>query len=116
MKRRNVIAMVLTLTGVISFTSCERDFFIDLDNGQQQIIVEAYINNELPEFNYVVLTHSQSYYDTGFTSIPVTGAIVTITEGEMQPDGSYIWDANSRKQLEETQVPNIPGNAVPGVY
>jgi hypothetical protein len=114
MTRRNVLVMFLLAAMLIS--SCEKDFFIDLKTGEQELVVEAYINNELPMANYVVLTHSQNYYDTAFQSIPVTGAIVTITEGELQRNGAYEWDLSTKKRLTETKVPSVPGGAVPGVY
>jgi hypothetical protein len=114
MKRRNALA-VLIVAGVL-LISCERDFFIDLKTSNNQLVVEAYINNELPLGNYVALTHSQNYYDTAYQSIPVTGALVTITEGTLDADGTIIWDASSRRRLTESDVPSIPGGAVPGVY
>lgn len=103
------------IAGVL-FSSCERDFFIDLKTGEQELVVEAYINNELPLANYVVLTYSQGYYDTAYQSIPVPGASVTITEGQLDADGTIVWDAASKKRLFEADIPSVPGGAVPGVY
>ncbi len=113
MHRCKVFAAILFMGFICS---CERDFHIDLDSGVQQLVVEAYINNELPTFNYVILTNSQNYYDTGFLNIPVTGAIVTITEGNLDADGVYIWDQSSRKQLVETNIPQAPGGIIRGIY
>jgi hypothetical protein len=101
---------------LMGLASCEKNFHIDLDTGAHELIVEAYINNELPELNYVVLTHSQDFYDTSLQTLPVRGAVVSITEGMLDNDGVYIWDASSQKTLVETQAPSVPGNAVPGVY
>lgn len=116
MMRSKALAVFFTVVLMISSTSCERDFFIDLKTGGQELIVEAYINNELAESNYVILSYSQGYYDTGFQNIPVTGAFVTITEGIVEPNGEYAWDASSKKQMIEGDVPTIPGGAIPGVY
>ena len=115
MKRRNVFAAVL-ITALFIGTSCEKDFFIDLGSGPQQLVVEAYINNEEVLGNYVVLTYSQNYYDTGFLGIPAQGAIVTITEGILDADGTYQWDASTKKTLHEGNVPSVPGGTVPGLY
>lgn len=116
MKRSFVFAGIILMGFLGSLVSCERDFHIDLKSGEQELVVEAYINNELPLFNYVVLTHSQDYYDTSVQSIPVTGALVTVTEGGLGTNGNYEWDQSTRKRLIEADVPQVPGGAVPGVY
>lgn len=106
----------LQILFLLLLTSCERDFFIDLKNGEPQVVVEAYINNELPTSNYVILSHSQNYYDTGFNSLPVTGAYVAVTEGTLQQDGQFQWDLSTKKQMIEMDIPDIPGGAIPGIY
>lgn len=116
MKRSKALVVIMTLGWILVSTSCERDFFIELKEGQHELIVEAYINNKLPASNYVILSYSQSYYDTGFQDLPVSGAYVSITEGELDADGTYAWDASSTRQMIETDVPAIPGNAIPGIY
>jgi hypothetical protein len=116
MNRTKAKFLFLMVGWIFVFTSCERDFFIELKEGEPQFIVEAYINNELPTSNYVILSHSQSYYDTGFQSIPEVGAYVTITEGMIDADGTYQWDMTTKKQLVEVDVPTIPGGTVPGIY
>lgn len=115
MKRRNIYVVAL-LAGLFIHTSCEKDFFIDLDSAPVQLVVEAYINNEEVVGNYVILTYSQNYYDTGFQGIPATGATVSITEGILDGDGTYQWDASTKKQLHEGNVPSVPGGTVPGLY
>lgn len=116
MKWSFVFAGILLMGMLATLASCERDFHIDLKTGDPELVVEAYINNELPTFNYVVLTFSQGYYDTSVQSIPVTGAYVTITEGFLDADGTYNWDRSTEKRLVEADVPQVPGGAVPGVY
>jgi hypothetical protein len=116
MNGRLLIRSILFSAWVIGCLSCERDFNIALKKGPEQLVVEAYINNELPLYNYVILTHGQEYFDTSFTNIPVAGAIVTITEGIMLGDGSYQWDASTRKHLTEAESPQVPGGRIPGLY
>jgi hypothetical protein len=84
MKWSFVFAGILLMGMLAGLASCERDFHIDLKTGDPELVVEAYINNELPTFNYVVLTFSQGYYDTSVQSIPVTGA--TIGTGQLKKD------------------------------
>ncbi|MBO9202104.1 MULTISPECIES: DUF4249 family protein [Niastella] len=106
----------LLMTAMALFASCERDFDIALKNNQSQLIVEAYINNELPYYNYVVLGHSQGYFEPGFENIPVTGAMVTITEGMLQANNMYNWDQTSKRQLKEGRLAPFNDQFLPGVY
>jgi hypothetical protein len=108
-----------TILGVLVITvliSCERDFDIPLKNNEPQLIVEAYINNELPLFNYVILGNSQDYYAAGFENVPVTGATVTITEGTLQANNTYAWNTASKKTLKEGRLPQFNNVLLPGVY
>src|SRR4051794_24601159 len=74
-----------------SLTSCEKNFDINVQANQPLLVVEAYINNEMPAYNYVILNRSLDYLSLDFQSTPVTDAIVTITEGEHANEG-YLWD------------------------
>jgi hypothetical protein len=108
-----------TILGVLVITvliSCERDFDIPLKNNEPQLIVEAYINNELPLFNYVILGNSQDYYSPGFENVPVTGATVTITEGTLLANNTYAWNTASKKTLKEGRLPQFNNVLLPGVY
>lgn len=108
---RVCMAALLTL-----LMGCERDFDIDIKQGDPLLVVEAYINNELPLHNYVVLSRSQDYYSPNFAGTPVSGATVTITEGDLQPDRTIRWDATTRKLLKEATLPQLQNTLLPGVY
>src|SRR5215203_3906368 len=112
-KTYKTIVGLLVLTVLIS---CERDFDIPLKNNQPQLIVEAYINNELPLFNYVALGNSQDYYAPGFENVAVTGALVTITEGTLLANNTYAWNTASKKTLKEGRLPQYNNALLPGVY
>ncbi|HUP11046.1 MAG TPA: DUF4249 domain-containing protein [Niastella sp.] len=101
---------------IVSFVSCERNFDIALEENEPQLIVEAYINNEMPLYNYVILGRSQGYYDNGFENIPVTGATVTITEGTLADNNIYNWDQATKKRLKEGKLPQFGNITLPGVY
>jgi hypothetical protein len=96
--------------------SCERNFDIEIKSNEPQLIVEAYINNELPLYNYVILGRSQDYYESGFENLPVTGATVTITEGTLGANNVYNWDAATKKRLREGRLPQYGNLSFPGVY
>ena len=106
----------LLLLPVVSTLSCEKNFNIELDTAPQLLIVEGYINNEIPEYNYVVLTRSQNYYAPDFQSLAVTNATVTVTEGTLLPDQTYSWDPATKVQLREASQPQIPDSLRQGVY
>lgn len=109
---------VLSLIMITSITivSCERDFDINIKTSPPQLVVEAYINNEIPLYNYVILGRSQDYYTPDFENVPVTGATVSITEGTLLADNTYQWDARSRKLLKEAAIPGAVEKLLPGVY
>lgn len=107
--------LVLTTT-VAFFTSCEKDFDIDLKPNKPMLIVEGYINNELPSYTYVILGRSQDYFNTDFENVAVTGAKVNITEGKLLPGNTYEWDAATKRALTEARIPLLDYALVPGVY
>lgn len=88
-------------------TSCERDFDIAVKPNKTMLVVEGYINNEMPEYNYVVLSRSQDYYSTTLENLPVGGAKVTVTEGTPQADNSITWDESNAVVLKEKSIPTI---------
>lgn len=110
--RRSVqphLFMAALLTICISLAACEKDFDIKVPTNQPMLIVEGYINNEMRLYNYVVLTRSLDYLSLDFQSTPVSGAIVTITEGE-RSGNNYTWDSTTKVRLNSGSVPGIPHN------
>ena len=98
-----------------SFLSCEKDFDINIKTNKPQLVVEAYINNEARDYNYVVLSRSLDYFSTSFQSIGVSNAAVSITEGE-RVNNTYQWNAASKVNLVEANFPGVPPNFKSGVY
>ncbi len=114
---RQLWIMTLMLAGIaITLSACEKEFDIDVKANKPQLIVEAYISNLLPEYNYVVLSRSQDYFEPNFQAMPVKGAKVTITEGEWISGNSYSWDTVNRVTLQEVSLPGMPSNFQSGVY
>ncbi len=92
----------------ILLISCQKEIKLDFPtDGENPIVVEAYINTAYPELNYVLLSKSKDYSDTNTTILPVHGANVSITEGTKTTDSGYIWDENSLRSLTETAIPNF---------
>lgn len=99
-----------------AMTACEREFDIAVKANKPQLIVEAYINNVISTYTYVVLTRSEDYYSTNIQSLPVTGATVSISEGVLLQNNTYEWDTINKIMMKEVQVPRLPVSASRGFY
>jgi hypothetical protein len=99
----------------VTMSSCEKDIDIKVDTPQPLLVVEAYINNLQPFYNYVVLTRSQGYFSSNLQSPVVNGAMVTITEGQLQ-GGNIFWNPATTVTLTETNNPLVPASFRGGVY
>jgi hypothetical protein len=108
------------LTALIFFITmlagCEKDIDINVDTPKPLLVVEAYINNLMPEYNYVVLSKSQGYFEPFLQSPAVGGAKVTITEGQTQPNNTIAWNPVTKVTLIETNNPLAPPGFRSGVY
>ena len=109
------IHLLVLLYSCFLLTSCEKDFNIKIEAGKPQLVVEAYINNQMREYNYVILSRSLDYLSPNFQSTPVSKASVFITEGEII-NNKYSWNQASRVQLVEVNLPMIPANFTSGIY
>jgi hypothetical protein len=96
-------------------SACEKDFDIKLKDNEPLLVVEAYINNEMREYNYVVLSRSLDYFSTDFKGIAVANATVSITEGERVND-QYVWNPSTRVKMVEANLPGVPEAFRRGVY
>lgn len=99
----------------IILSSCEKDFDVKLDNYKPLLVVEGYINNQLRDYNYIVLSRSLEYFSTDFQSVGVSNAYVSITEGKIV-NQQYVWDTANKVQLTEVNMPGLPTNFKKGVY
>src|SRR6476469_4086881 len=89
------------------FTSCEKKIDIKVKDNTPMLVVESYINNDMSDYNYVVLSKSLNYLSVDFESTPVSDAVVTITEGEKADDG-YDWDTANKVRMEHLTLPGVP--------
>ncbi len=105
---------VIAITVV--FCSCEKDITISVKANKPLLVVEAYINNDSANYNYVILSRSQDYYSTDFQSIPVSGATVSITAGTRLADNSYNWDTSDKVLMKEANLPQLPASFRSGIY
>ena len=115
-KPKKIGAILLLISSIVYCTSCEKVIDLEVKSNQSQLVVEAYINNEIPQYNYVVLSRSQNYFAPNFQSIPVKNALVTITEGTQNSNQQYVWDTATTRVLKEINNSTIPSIFKNGVY
>lgn len=100
--------IIIVAIALIGFTSCEKEIDVELPTAESQIVVEAYINQLNPLFNYVILTRTVDYFNPNLSAIGVSGAQVYITEGQLNGTDT-IWDVANKKQMVEIAPDSIPG-------
>jgi hypothetical protein len=115
-KKNSGIAALLMLLVMCCMASCEKNIDIQVKPAVTQLVVEAYINNEIPQYNYVILSRSQNYFAPDFRSIPVSGATVYITEGIKNSNGTYTWNTGSKLLLQEADAGSAPEAFTKGIY
>ena len=101
---------------LVLLSSCEKDIDINLGPNKPLVVVEAYINNVFPQYNYVVLSRSQSFFAPDVENVPISLARVSITRGQRQPGGNINWDATTRVPLIESNNTGLPAGFNTGVY
>lgn len=101
MKNTILIASCLLLL----FTSCEDVIDVDLDSNVDQLVVDAWVNNN-PETQQIRLTTTAPYFQNSATPA-VTGATVMLTDDagntfsflDNDNDGTYEWTPGAQQTL-----------------
>lgn len=86
-------------------TSCEDIIEVDVEQGESQLVVDAWINN-LPETQVIKLRRTTPYFDAQF-SPGVTGATVVVADSDStlfffeddDNDGDYTWTPTAGQTL-----------------
>lgn len=87
---------------VLFFSACTREIKLkNIQISEPLLIVEGYINQQYAHLNYIILTKGVNFQDENTKPQFVSGAEVYVTEGSQNVDGTYSWDANSRKRWKE---------------
>lgn len=92
----------------VSLSACEKEIDVPLPPAESEIVVEAYINQLDPLYNYVILSRTVDYFNPNLDLISVSGAQVYITEG-ITNGSDTIWDEANKKQMVEIAPDSIPG-------
>lgn len=76
-------AYTLIAAGALLLAACEKNITVDLPRGEQQIVVEGYVEIGAPV--YVFLSRTAGYFDpidsSALASLAVKGATVTVYDG-----------------------------------
>jgi len=96
--------------GLIFLASCEKEITINVPPGNNDIIVEANINQKFPTLNYVFITTSLDYFKPDLTMNGFGGAKVYITEGAINGSDT-VFDLSNRYQFID-----IADTIIPGIY
>lgn len=99
---------IISAIAAITFSSCEKEIEVNLPAAESQVVVEAYINDANPLFNYVILSRTVDYFNPNLSVLSVKGATVHITEGTVTGTDT-VWDIANRKPMIELLPDSIPG-------
>ncbi|RFS26904.1 DUF4249 domain-containing protein [Chitinophaga silvatica] len=117
MKKVNYfIGNIIVLLSIFFCSSCEKDIDLQLDKTPPMLVVEAYINNNLRTYNYVIIGKTVNFNESQFANTAVEKATVTITEGTFEKGTGYRWNANSKVTMKEGKMPSMRSMYIPGVY
>ena len=103
---RTLLVYTAYLWMIVSLMSCEKEITVDLPPSTPQLVVEASINQQFPNLNYVYISRSLDYFNPDLSLNGVKDALVYITPGTIV-DQDTIWDDANRIQLID--ISTIPG-------
>ena len=104
---KNSLNYILFVLGIILFTSCEKEITVDLPPGKASLVVEASINQQFPNLNYVYISRTIDYFNPDLSLNGVRDALVYITPGTVVGNDT-IWNESARVQM-------IDINTIPGI-
>lgn len=97
--------LILSLSMLI-LASCEKEITVDLPPAKPFLVVEASINQQFPNLNYVYLSRSVDYFNPDLSLNGVRNALVYIIPGTIV-GGDTIWNDSARIQMVD--INTIPG-------
>lgn len=97
--------LILSLS-MLLLASCEKEITVDLPPAKPFLVVEASINQQFPNLNYVYLSRSVDYFNPDLSLNGVRNALVYITPGTIV-GGDTIWNDSARIQMVD--INTIPG-------
>lgn len=97
--------------------SCTAPYNEELPPYDEEIVVEAYVNQAIPSLNYVLLSLSVEYYDDNLDLPLVPDADITLTEGVVEGADTQWMENESIKMISLADLPiPSPIGELPGYY
>jgi len=96
---------ILSLS-ILLLAACEKEITVDLPPAKSSLVVEASINQQFPNLNYVFLSRSVDYFNPDLSLNGVRNALVYITPGTIIGSDT-IWNDSARFQMVD--INTIPG-------
>ena len=96
--------LILSLS-MLLLTACEKEITIDLPPAKLNLVVEASINQQFPNLNYVYLSRSVDYFNPDLSLNGVSNALIYITPGTIIGSDT-IWNDSARIQMND--ISTIP--------
>lgn len=88
---------LIIVTSLLALSSCEEPVEIEIEGGQSQITIDAFIS-DLDETQIIKLSNSKDFFDA-VKQTPITGAVVKITDSQGKVynftdnnNGDYTWN------------------------
>lgn len=106
MSRTKNISLLFALALLVLVSACEKEITVNLPPGKQSLVVEASINQQFPNLNYVYISRTVDYFNPDLTLNGIRNALVFITPGSISGTDT-IWNEGARIQLFD--INNIPG-------
>lgn len=107
MKVLQNIPLVFLAAALLFFSACEREIDVEVDQGQSQLVVDAFLN-DLQTEQKIVLKQSVDFFTANPEYLPINGADVKVenNDGEVfdfteNTGGEYKWGDGNEVMIEE---------------
>jgi hypothetical protein len=104
---KQILNYLILGLSMLLFAACEKEITVDLPPGKASLVVEASINQQFPNLNYVYISRTIDYFNPDLSLNGVRNALVYITPGTVV-GGDTIWNDSARIQM-------IDINTIPGI-
>ncbi len=93
---KNIFLTSLVIFSVLFFTSCEKEITIDIENGENQLIIDAFLNDKLQK-QVIQLSQTKPFFGNA-VPVFIDNAIVKLEDSEgnvynftYENEGKYVW-------------------------
>lgn len=94
---KNIFLTSLVVFSVLFFASCEKEITIDIENGENQLIIDAFLNDKLQK-QVIQLSQTKPFFGNTLP-IFIDNAVVKLEDSEgnvynftYENEGKYVWN------------------------